>query len=65
MAEDVNPVQVQKFLSGIDYPCSKQELLDAAKSNGADKNVMNMLQEIPDREYDAPTDVTKELGKLT
>ncbi len=60
----VNPIQVQKFLGGIDYPASKQDLLDTAKSQGADQNVMSTLKKLPDRKYDAPTDVTKEIGKL-
>ena len=62
--QDVNPVQVQKFLGGIDYPCSKQDLVDTAKDQGADERVMNVLKKLPDRKYDAPTDVTKEIGKL-
>ncbi len=62
--QTVNPVQVQKFLGGIDYPCSKQDLLDTAKSQGADQNVMNTLKKLPDRKYDAPTDVTKAIGNL-
>lgn len=62
--KNMNPVQVQKFLGGVDYPASKQELVDTAKDQGADDNVMNALKQIPDREYDAPTDVTKELSKI-
>ena len=60
----VNPIQVQKFLKGINYPCSKQDLIKTAKNEGADQNVLNTLQKIPDRKYDAPTDVTKEIGKF-
>ncbi len=60
----VNPIQVQKFLKGIKYPCSKQDLVKKAKSEGADQNVLDTLQKIPDRDYDAPTDVTKEIGKI-
>ncbi len=61
----VNPIQVQKFLSGVNYPASKQDLMKTAKSQGADQNVMDTLKKLPDRKYDAPTDVTKEIGKLT
>ena len=60
----VNPIQVQKFLGGIDYPCSKQDLIDTAKNHGADKRVLDLLKKLPDRNYDAPTAVTKEIGKL-
>ncbi len=60
----VNPIQVQKFLGGINYPASKQDLLDTAKGKGADQNVMGTLKKLPDRTYDGPTDVTKAIGKL-
>ena len=61
----VNPIQVQKFLKGIDYPCSKDDLLKTAESKGADERVMNTLKQLPDREYDAPTAVTREIGNLS
>ncbi len=61
----VNPIQVQKYLGGINYPASKKELLDTAKKKGADQNVMDTLNKLPDRSYDAPTDVTKAIGKLS
>ena len=60
----VNPIQVQKFLKGVDYPCSKQDLIRTAKREGADDRVINTLNKIPDRNYDAPTDITKEIGKI-
>ena len=60
----VNPIQVQKFLGGIDYPCSKNDLIKTAEGKGADERVMNMLNRLPDKEYDAPTAVTREIGNL-
>ncbi len=62
--QKVNPIQVQKFLKGIDYPCSKQDLIKTAKKEGADNRVTDMLNRLPDKSYDAPTAVTKEIGKL-
>ena len=59
---DVNPIEVQKFLSGMDYPASKQEILDNAREQGADESVMSALEQIADREYDGPSGVSKELG---
>ncbi len=65
MANDhVNPVQVQKFLKGIDYPCSKQDLLKTAKNESADQRVMDILNQLPNKQYQKPTDVTKEIGKI-
>ncbi len=62
--DKVNPIQVQKFLKGINYPVTKQDLLKTAKSNGADDRVMKLLEKLPSQEYDAPTAVTKAIGKI-
>ena len=33
----VNPVRVQKFLGGLDYPASKEDLIKRAEREGADE----------------------------
>jgi len=60
----VNPIQMQKFLKGMDYPASKEELIDHAKQNGADENVCTTLEQLPDEEYETPADVSKAVGKI-
>jgi hypothetical protein len=62
MAETPNPIQVQKFLGGLDYPVSKDTIVETAKKNGADKDVLDALEGLPDREYDAPTAVSKAIS---
>jgi len=61
----VNPVQIQKDLKGINYPASKQDLVNHAQQKGADKNVCSMLEQLPEREYVTPTEVSKAIGKLS
>ncbi|MFC0680993.1 DUF2795 domain-containing protein [Lysobacter korlensis] len=56
---DVNPIELQKHLGGVDYPASRDDLVRKAEENGAADDVLAALRGIPDREYDAPTDVTK------
>lgn len=58
MADAPNPIQIQKFLGGIDYPANKETLISRAKESGADSNVLDALQNIPDKEYDSPTAVS-------
>ncbi|MDR6876142.1 hypothetical protein J2S61_001128 [Microbacterium barkeri] len=57
MSDTPGPIQVQKFLGGIDYPASKEDILASARDAGADDAVLDALGRIPDREYDAPTAV--------
>lgn len=55
-----NPVQIQKHLKGVDYPASKQELIQHAQQQGADQKIISLLEQLPeDEEYENPTDVNK------
>jgi hypothetical protein len=62
MADTPNPIQIQKFLGGMDYPVSKDTILETAKKEGADDNVLDALGRIPDGEYDAPTAISKAIS---
>jgi hypothetical protein len=59
----VNPVQAQKFLGGLDYPASKQDLVEHAEQQGADQDVLDVLRRISDREYDGPNAVSEEISE--
>jgi hypothetical protein len=60
-----NPIHVQKYLSGVDYPAGKQELLQQAKRNGADEQVCRALEQLPDdEEFEAPVDVSEAVSRL-
>ncbi len=59
----INPIQLQKWLKGVDYPASKDDLIAQAKQNGADEHVIEVLEEIPDDDYDTPADVSKAVGE--
>lgn len=60
----INPVQIEKFLGGVNYPATKDELISAAKNQGAEEEVLLTLKQMGDRVFQSPTDVTKEVGKL-
>lgn len=58
MSDTPNPIQIQKFLAGVDYPADRSTLVSTAEKEGADKNVLDALKNIPDKEYDGPTAVS-------
>lgn len=60
----VNPIQIQKFLKGVDYPASKAALIENAKNMGADENVCASLEQLPDEDFETPADVSQAFGKL-
>ena len=52
--EPVNPIQVQKFLGGMDYPTDKQTLLRTAEQQGASQAVLETLRRLPDQPSTVP-----------
>lgn len=60
----VNPIQVQKFLGGIDYPCSKQDIINRAKERGADDQVLDTLSSLRMERFNSPNDVSEAIGDL-
>ncbi|PRY51756.1 uncharacterized protein DUF2795 [Geodermatophilus tzadiensis] len=52
----VSPIDIQKALKGMDYPATKEQILEHAK--GGDKDVLDALQKIDDREYEGPSGVS-------
>jgi hypothetical protein len=60
----VNPIQLQKFLGGVDYPADKRTLIQRARDNGADDNVLRTLEDLPADRFNSPNDVSEAFGKL-
>lgn len=63
MTDKVNPIQAQKFLSGVSYPMSKGDIVKQAESQGADESILSVLKRIPDRQYDGPNAVSHEISQ--
>lgn len=60
----INPIQLQKHLKGVDYPASKEDLISHAKEQGADENAISVLEQLPDQEYESPTDVSQAVSDI-
>ncbi len=61
---DVSAAEVQQFLHGIDYPARKNDLIKKARDNGASDDVMSVLNDFPDQDFNSPVDVSKAIGGL-
>lgn len=59
-----SPSEVQQFLGGVDYPAHVDDLVNAARSNGADGTVVDTLQALPDDDFQTAADVSEALGDL-
>lgn len=60
----VNPIQVEKFLKGVDYPASKDDLVKQAEKNGAGQEIRSTLQQLKENKFGSPAEVSKAIGEL-
>ncbi len=54
---------ITHHLKGIHFPAKKKDIVKQAKSNGADKDVMDAIKNMPDQEYGTMADVMKGFGQ--
>lgn len=57
--EHANPIQIQKYLKGVDYPANKAQLIENARHLGADENICASLEQLPDEEFQTPAEVSQ------
>ncbi len=63
-SEKINAAQLAMYLKGIDYPASKMDIIQTAKTNGAPDNVVQLLNRLPERQYQRANEIEEEFGKM-
>ena len=63
MRHQPSPFRVQKYLGGLRYPARKQQVLERARSRGADSDLLELLVLLPDRDYESPIALSCEVGR--
>lgn len=58
-----SPKHVTKSLRGIDFPASKEDLIEKARSENAGDEVIRHLERMPDQEYQNMADVMRGFGQ--
>ena len=54
---DVNPIELQKHLKGVDYPASRDDLVSTAESNGAPQEILDAIRNSGKDSFDGPSAV--------
>ena len=63
MARGGMTVEIEKALKGMNYPASKQDLVQRAKQNNASQEVIQTIQNLSQDQFNSPTDVQKAWGQ--
>lgn len=60
----VNPIQVEKKLKDVKYPASKEKLISTAQDEGADDDILYTLEQLPNKKYQSPKEISQAIGHL-
>lgn len=60
----IAPIKVQKFLKGVNYPASRKVLIETAKKNNADRQVISLLEDLKVDLFNSPAEVSKAIGEI-
>lgn len=59
-----SPIEVQKYLKGVDYPAKKEDLLQRARGNGAKKEILSIIEGLKEDQFNSPAEVSKAIGDM-
>jgi hypothetical protein len=59
-----SPSNVLNFLQGLNFPCDKAELVHYAEDKEAPDEVIVLLDNLPDQEFDNMSDVISAIGQV-
>ena len=59
-----SPANIQKFLHGIHYPASKDDLMKQAENNDAPEDVIDTIKRLPADRFGGPQDVMEAYGDI-
>ena len=62
-SSSMSPIDVEKYLRGVDYPANKTDLVKKAQQNQAPDDIIRTLQQLPSSSFNRPTDIMKAMKK--
>lgn len=60
----VTGVQLQEYLTKLDYPVSRADLIRWWQENGGSTEMLELLKALPAEEFDSPAELAEALNTL-
>jgi hypothetical protein len=59
-----SPANIAKHLKGISFPAKQPDLVEHARKQKAKREIVELLEKMPDRDYSDMADVMKGVGEV-
>jgi hypothetical protein len=60
----VSTIDLQNYLKGVSYPSRKDGLIHKAQENQAPRDVLDLLENLPDWEFQSIADISRAMGEI-
>lgn len=60
MDERANPIDVEKYLTNVHFPASKNDLINYARDHKASWSIISALNILPERSFNDASDAARE-----
>ncbi len=61
---NVGGSQVTQYLGAMTFPATKQKIIDQVKAKGAPESVVQMINRLPEKNYQNAADIESEFSKM-
>ena len=61
---NINPGQVSQILNSIPFPIEKDDLVRQAQQLGANSQIVNLLERLPNKTFKSSQELQSELGGM-
>lgn len=59
----ITAADVERAIRGIDFPADRNDLIQQAKTNRANTDIIGIIENLPKNEFKSPIDVSKAFGE--
>jgi len=60
----IDQSQLQGFLGGMDYPASRQDVVNHARAMGADADIVDTLRNLPYDRFSSADDISEAVNRM-
>jgi hypothetical protein len=60
----VSRIDLQHYLQGVNYPSRKDVLIQKAQENQAPQDVIDLLENLPDWDFQSIADISRAIGEI-
>jgi hypothetical protein len=58
-----SPANLTHHLKGVQFPATKEDMIKQAQKNGAERDIIEVIQQLPDQEYDSMSKILEGYGE--